>query len=327
MKIYLLAILLSAIFSIIIGALLLPILKRLKLGQTILGYVVEHASKNGTATMGGIFFILSSLIVFLILSSGNRNLSFFCIVISISFGIVGLIDDFIKIKFSRNLGLTSTQKILFQLSISIIASIYAYKNGITMAYIPFTTKLIELGVAGTIFNVFIFISLVNSVNLLDGLDGLCSNVTLTYLIFISIISFVEIYKNKNSYVSWVEYQNLFIYVFAVVGGLLGFLAFNTNKASVFMGDTGSLMLGGVISIVSIFTGNSLYVAILGIVYLITSLSVIMQVIYFKKTKKRIFLMSPLHHHFQKLNLTESKISYLYTLMTTIIGLFILIIIL
>ena len=144
---------------------------------------------------------------------------------------------------------------------------------------------------------------------------------------INIISLIEIYKNQNSYVQIIEYQNLFIYSFSVVGALLGFLIFNTNKASVFMGDTGSLMLGGVISIVSIFTGNSLYIPILGIIYLITSLSVIIQVIYFKKTKKRIFLMSPLHHHFQKLNFTESKISYLYTLMTIVIGLIIIIFIL
>ncbi len=316
--------LISVVLTVFFGLILLPLLKKLKLKQSILGYVKEHKQKEGTPSMGGIIFLLSSTISFLLIKKGESSLATLSLIITISFCIVGFLDDFIKIKNSRNLGLTSLQKILFQTAIAIISSVFLYKNAMTSIYIPFTLKFFDLGFASIFLNFFIFIATVNSVNLIDGLDGLCSQTTFVYLLLISIIGFIEITYNANSYSNITEYKNLFTYAVSVGGALLGFLVFNGHKASVFMGDTGSLMLGGVVSTVSIFSANQIYILIVGIMYVITALSVIIQVLVYKKTKKRVFLMSPLHHHFQMKGITENKIATVYSLVTLSLGLIVII---
>jgi phospho-N-acetylmuramoyl-pentapeptide-transferase len=319
--------LLAGILSLIIGLIFLPLLKKLKLKQSILGYVKEHKSKEGTPTMGGIIFLLSSSVAFLLFKKGESLLSTLSLIISVSFCIVGLIDDFIKIKNSRNLGLTSLQKILFQTAIALISSIFLYKNAMTSIYIPYTLKFVDLGFISIFLNFFIFIATVNSVNLVDGLDGLCTSTTFVYLLAISIIGFIELTFNANAYANIQEYKNVFLYAISVSGALLGFLVFNTNKASVFMGDTGSLMLGGVVSTISIFTANQIYILLVGIMFVITALSVIIQVAVFKKTKKRVFLMSPLHHPFQMKGISENKIATVYSLITLVMALIVIICIL
>ncbi len=327
MKYYALSFLTSGILTVVIGIILLPLLKKLKLKQSILGYVKEHKSKEGTPTMGGLIFLISSTASFLLFRKGESFLSIISLVITISFGIVGFIDDYIKIKNSRNLGLTSLQKILFQIAIAVIASVFLYKNAITSIFIPFTLNFLDLKIFSVILNVFIFIATVNSVNLVDGLDGLCSSTTFVYLLSISIIGLIEITYNANYYANITEYKNLFLYAISVSGALLGFLVFNGYKASVFMGDTGSLTLGGVVSTISIFSANQLYILIIGIVYALTALSVIIQVLVFKKTKKRVFLMSPIHHHFQMKGISENKIATVYSLITLSMALIVIICIL
>lgn len=319
MKLYLFAVLLSTAATLISGKIALPLLKKLKVGQPILSYVKEHSYKEGTPTMGGIFFIVSALVVFFSLGGGKSKLSLITAAVTIAFGAVGFIDDFIKIKYKNNKGLTPTQKILFQFAIAIIVSVAAYLSGVTSVYIPFTLTFKEIGFFSIILNVFVFIATVNSVNLTDGLDGLCASVTLTYFIAICVIISLQLTHNADFYVDTQEYKNLILFSACLIGALSGYLVFNVSKASVFMGDCGSLALGGAVSAVSIFTANTLYVPVIGIVYVISALSVIIQVIYYKRTKKRVFLMAPLHHHFQHKGYGEAKISYCYTLVTALIS--------
>ncbi len=320
MKTNLLAGLVSILLTIVLGFLLLPFLKRLKIGQPILKYVSEHKQKSGTPTMGGLFFIISSTAVYFLFSNGKNRLATLSLAITLGFMAVGFIDDFIKIKLKNNQGLTALQKLLFQIVISFIAGYFAYESGLDFLYLPFSDKKIYLGLLSIPINALIFIATVNAVNLTDGLDGLCASVSVIYFITISVIILLQIKLNDALYVISGEYNNLSLYSIILAGATLGYLLFNTSKASVFMGDTGSLAIGGAISSISIFTGNTLFIPILGICFVITALSVIIQVLHYKRTKKRVFLMAPLHHHFQKLGFSESKISYAYFLLTLVIGL-------
>ena len=320
MKNSILAVIVSALLTIALGLITLPLLKKLKFNQTILEYVSEHKKKNGTPTMGGIFFTVSAVICALIFSTDTFNILTTSIAIILGFFAIGIIDDLLKIKNSQNLGLTAGQKLFFQISISIIASIYAYKSGLNFMYLPFTNKIVNLSFYSIIINVITFIATVNGVNLLDGLDGLCASVSsINFLALFFIIS-IQLATNGYLYIVESEYQNLKILSLVFFGATTAYLLFNTYKASVFMGDTGSLSLGGALSTIYIFSGNTLYIPIIGVFYLISALSVIIQVLYYKKTKKRVFLMAPYHHHLQQIGNSESKIAYVYTFITALISL-------
>ncbi len=324
MKTYLIVFAISSIVSACLGKIFIPILRRLKFGQTILHYVKEHKTKDGTPTMGGLFIILSGIIVFFCFANKGKYLSIVAISIILAFMLVGFIDDYIKIKNKQNQGLTVGQKIIFQLLISLIASFFAYKNGFDFVYLPYSKKTLYLGVLSILLNAIVFISIVNGVNLIDGLDGLCSMVSMVVFIILGVIISLEIHFNNETYVFIEEYKNLSILAISFAGALFGYLLFNVYKASVFMGDTGSLALGGGIGAISVFSGNSLYIPIVGIMIVITALSVIIQVFYYKKTKKRVFLMAPLHHHLQHKGYSESKISFGYFFITTLMGIIVLI---
>lgn len=319
MKIILLGGILSAIICYALGKISIPFFRKLNFSQTILKDVKEHDYKNGTPTMGGIFLVLSSVIAFIILNGFKNRTAIMVLAIVIAFMIVGFIDDFLKVKLKRNLGLTAMQKTLFQFVISLLGSIYIYESGLDFVYIPFTLKRFHLGGFSIILNVITFIATVNSVNLIDGLDGLCGGTSFAYLLFLSFIVLIEIAQNKDFYILKEEYYSLTLLSSCFIGGILSYLLFNTFKASIFMGDTGSLSLGGIIATVSIFTGNALYIPILGLVFLITSLSVIIQVIHFKRTGNRIFLIAPIHHHFARKGNSEAKICYFYIFITIFIG--------
>lgn len=319
MKTLIEGLLISANLTVISGFLVLPLLKRLKVGQPILKYVTEHKSKSGTPTMGGVFFVLSATAVFLIFTSGKNRLGVLALAITLGFMAVGFIDDFLKIKLNRNEGLTALQKLLFQIGISLIASFFAYESGLDFLYLPFSDKKLNIGLISIALNALVFVATVNSVNLTDGLDGLCGSVSLVYFLCISLVIILQIESYESIYLVKDEYKNLSLLSSCMAGAMIGYLVFNTSKASVFMGDTGSLAIGGAISSISIFSGNTLLIPVMGICYVISSLSVIIQVIYYKKTKKRVFLMSPLHHHFQKLGFSEAKISYAYAFVTLVIG--------
>ena len=307
MKTYVIGIIASFGVSLLFLLILLPLLKRLKAGQYILGYVQEHKDKGGTPTMGGLAFIASIIIVGLCLAGvndGKANLTF---AITAGFTVVGFLDDFLKIYRKENEGLKPYQKIIFQLAIAAIAAAYCYINGIDYLYIPFGGgKQFYIGWGIIPLVLFVFIACVNCVNLTDGLDGLAGGTSVAYLLTFGVMLAVQ--KSGQT-----------VLCFTAVGAVAAFLIFNVNKASVFMGDTGSLALGGFISCVTVFTGNTLYLPILGIMFVISGISVILQVIYYKRTRRRIFLMAPLHHHFQMKGYTECKITYAYVTITAFIG--------
>ncbi len=310
----------AIIFSIIAGILTIPLFKKLKAGQTVLSYVKEHKDKNGTPTMGGLFFVFSAVLAFFVFGGGSV-LSKFVMYITVAFLVVGFIDDFIKIKSRKNEGLKPYQKIIFQLLIAVISGFYAYYNKLTVFFIPFSRISVDLGFFSIPLITTVFLAVTNSVNLTDGLDGLAGSVTTVFLLGLSVLIGVQAVFFGENYFLKVEYLSLIKLSVTFVGAILGFLCFNTNKASVFMGDTGSLALGGLTAGIAIFSGNTFFIPIIGITYALSSISVIIQVIYFKRTKKRVFLMAPLHHHFQHKGYSESKIAFIYSLITIVASCF------
>lgn len=312
MKIIFIGALCAFTASLLLLLAITPLLKKLKAGQYILGYVKEHKNKGGTPTMGGLAFIAAIIIVGLCVlgvNNGQANLTF---AITAGFTVVGFLDDFLKIHRKENEGLKPYQKILFQVAIAAVAAAYCYKNGLTKLNIPFGGGFsvdISWGIIPLV--IFIFLATVNCVNLTDGLDGLAGGTSSGYLLILGLMLCMQ----------GVNYAPL---CFIAAGALAAFLVFNTNKAAIFMGDTGSLALGGFIACVSVFSGNSLYIPLVGIMFVISGISVIVQVIYYKRTRKRVFLMAPLHHHFQMKGYTECKISYVYFALTVVVGIFCLI---
>ncbi len=310
----------SFIFAFILGCVIIPLLKKLRAGQTVLRYVKQHKNKNGTPTMGGLFFIPASVIIYLVFCGFLNRIANAVISIGLAYLCVGFLDDFIKVKLSRNEGLKAYQKIIFQAGIALLAGLFCYFNGLTVAYIPFVKKTVNFGVWIIPFTFFVFIAITNSVNLTDGIDSLASTTSISYLLFLAILIFIE--KNNFSYLylKEKEYECLIILCASLIGSIIAFLIFNAPKAKVFMGDTGSMSLGGFIGAISIFSSNSLFIPIIGICFLISTLSVIIQVLYFKKTKgKRVFLMSPYHHHLQMKGYSETQISLYYSIITCIMG--------
>ena len=307
MKTYVIFTLCGFALSLLLTFAVLPLLKKLKAGQYILGYVKEHYSKKGTPTMGGLIFITAIIAVCVVGYGFSDRVINLTLIIVGGFMLVGFLDDFLKLYRHENEGLKPYQKILFQLAIAVIASIFCYVNGITQLNVPFGGGLsFNIGWGIIPFVLFVFLATVNCVNLTDGLDGLAGGVSLVYLVFIGIILAI----NGDSLAG---------ICFTAVGSLAAFLLFNTNKASVFMGDTGSLALGGLIACVTVFSNNSLYLPVLGITFVASGISVIVQVIYYKRTGKRVFLMSPLHHHLQMKGLAEGKIAYIYSAITAVSG--------
>ena len=319
MKTLLLTGLLSLVLSVVSGFLIIPLLKKLKAGQTVLKYVQTHKEKNGTPTMGGLFFIVPSVIVSFIFG-GYGKMSSVAVAIGLSFMLVGFIDDFIKIKYRKNEGLKAYQKIIFQLSIALVAGFYAFYNGITVFHIPFFSLSLDFGWWTVLLVALVFVSITNSVNLTDGLDGLAGSVSVAYLICTILLITVQTIGMSHLYLQIEEYEKLNVLSAALIGGICGFLIFNVSKARVFMGDTGSLSLGGFLGAISIFSSNSLFIPIIGIMFVVSGISVIIQVLYFKRTKKRVFLMAPLHHHFQLKGYSETQITYAYTIITFAFGL-------
>ena len=308
-------------FSLIISPAIISLMKREKIKQTILHYVDSHKVKNGTPTMGGLIFLVSIAVVSFICFQGKSSYAKMAIYIFVAYGIVGFLDDFIKFKFKRNLGLKAYQKIIFQLLVSLVVGVFVYKNIGGVILIPFTNHIVDLGWWIIPLVVLIYLATTNSVNLTDGLDGLASSTTLIFML--SFVVLQMIFINKGILVSNVssieELKNLTIVSVVACGGLLSFLLFNCFPAQIFMGDTGSLALGSLIASVSIFSGMELFIPILGIVFVASAVSVILQVAYYKLTKKRIFLMAPLHHHFEKKGVHEVRITFCYALISLLVG--------
>lgn len=299
---------LGLILSLIFGKILIPILKRLHAGQSIREDGPQsHMVKSGTPTIGGLIFLSSATVTTLI--TGNFKISVFMILFStLAFGAVGFIDDYIKVVKKRNLGLRAYQKLFLQILTAVILIIYQYnsKNMGTDLYIPFLKDYRSIGFLYVPFIIFVIVGTVNSVNLTDGLDGLSTSVTIICLLFFNVVA--------------IKFQRYEIVAFclALAGALIGFLFFNKYPAKVFMGDTGSLALGGAISAIALLLNVPLILPIAGGIYFIETLSVIIQVVSFKTRGKRVFLMSPLHHHYEQKGWHEKKVVAVFSLVELIL---------
>ena len=303
---FLLVFIVGLVLALIIGFPVIKISKKFHIQQTILHYVDRHAGKSGTPTMGGVIFILSSIIASLIFIRGKFYTPVLILLAMLGYGVLGFLDDFIKIKYHKNEGLKPYQKIIGQVSLALILAIFAYFNIGTS--INLFGLEIDIGLFIIPFIVFFYVAVTNSVNLTDGLDGLAGGVSMVYLLIFGVI------------VALLGESNYSIISFALAGSLLGFLVFNCFPAKIFMGDTGSLALGGAIASLAVFSRLELIMAIIGIMFVLSALSDIIQVLYFKKTHKRIFKMAPLHHHFEKNGVHENRIVAVYIIITLVCGL-------
>ena len=294
---------------IILGPIFIPMLARFKFGQTVRDEGPQsHLAKNGTPTMGGVMMIVAILITGLTRATISKGLivGLICIV---GFGFVGFLDDFIKIKMKRSLGLKAYQKIILQFALALYIAYYQYSASpsATQLVIPFTNHIINLGIWYIPFMMIFIIGTVNAVNLTDGLDGLASGVTLIVSCFFILFA-VSI---SNSDVA--------ILAAATAGACLGFLGFNAYPAKVFMGDTGSMALGGAVVAFATLTNSPLLIVIVGFIYLAEALSVMIQVTYFKLTNgKRIFKMAPLHHHFEQCGWPETRVVFIFWIATVVL---------
>lgn len=310
----LLSFLTSFVISIALGQIFIPLLKKLKFGQKILEIGPNwHQNKEGIPTMGGIIFIISTIFVLLLFSwlktgSGMPNLIFLPLLSGLMFAAIGFLDDLLKIKNKKNLGLRSWQKFALQIIASLIFIVLAKNYGLNnKIYIPIWDNYLDLGIWYIPFAVFVLIGANNAINLTDGLDGLASTVTVLISIFTAFL--VDVFYSP--YISW----QISLICMALAGSLLGFLHYNRSPAKVFMGDTGSLFLGGVIPAIFLLIRNPLILIIIGGIYVIETLSVIIQVISFKTTGKRVFKMSPIHHHFEMIGWNERKIVFVFSMVT------------
>ena len=302
----LLTVIVSAVLTGVIGRFLLPVLRALKAGQSIreIG-PTWHNSKAGTPMMGGLMFILSAVICLLIsLVSVKEKTVFYVLVLGVCFGFVGFLDDFFKLKFKRNLGLTAIQKAMLQMAVSALWLYLLYREGslTQFIYIPFLNQEFPVHpMAYIFFAMFVIVGCVNAVNLTDGVDGLCGSVTIPVMIFFT-----------ASAVSMQKFD-LALLPAALIGGLVAYLFYNWHPAKVFMGDTGSLFLGGIVCGMAFALDMPMVLIFVGIVYIVETLSVILQVGYFKMTHgKRLFKMSPIHHHFEMCGWKEEKIVLVFT---------------
>lgn len=312
------ALMIGFILSTVFGYFLIPILKKIKAGQRINVYVENHQKKSGTPTMGGLIFIIPTIVTILILLF-TKKIEFsvnllIVLFVFISYSMIGFLDDYISIKKKRNEGLTQTQKLLLQFVVALVFyllySLYTDSKSIL--------EITALGIKwnlGWFYGVFILFLLVgssNAVNLTDGLDGLAGGLSAISFLAFGLISW-------GSY--WIQgYQDMGIFCFVLVGSLIGFLVYNTNPAKVFMGDTGSLTLGATLATIAILTSHELSLAVIGGVFVIETLTVIIQVISVKFFHKRVFLMAPIHHHFERLGWRESDIVKLFWIAGLILAL-------
>lgn len=294
--------------GLVSGPFIIPALRRLKFGQEIREEGPSwHNKKSGTPTMGGIIFILAVFVSCMVVYWHDFKIVML-LYLSLAFGIIGFIDDFIKVKMKRNLGLTEIQKLLMQIVASVIFVGVLYINDVlpTVLLIPFTHIQFQMGIWYLPFAVFIIIAGVNAVNLTDGIDGLATSVTVVVMLFF--------------YAAGRALQNSIAgFSIAVAGGCLAFLWFNKHPAKVFMGDTGSLFLGGAVAGVAVISGTPLFLLIAGGVYVIETASVILQVASFKLTGKRLFKMSPIHHHFEMCGWSEWKIVGTFSAFSILLG--------
>lgn len=304
------ALLVAFALSFVSAPFVIRLLKRFQFGQSIRKEGPKsHQKKSGTPTIGGIIFLFGITVSVLIFGHFSFQ-TIFLLVLTLGYGLIGFLDDFIKIAFKRNLGLTAKQKIAAQLVLSIIVYVLLVTNHIdTHLRFPIGNVNIDLGWFYIPFLLFLIIGTTNATNLTDGLDGLLTGTAIIVFLAYSFISY------QGS-----EHQVL-VFASAVVGGLLAFLFFNKYPAQIFMGDTGSLAIGGALVGISILTKTELLLAIVGAIFVLETLSVIIQVGSFKIRKKLVFKMAPIHHHFEELGWSEKRVVHTFYMLSMIFSLF------
>lgn len=308
-----LAAIIALIAVIISGPFFIPLLRRLKAGQVIRDDgPSRHLGKAGTPTMGGIMMILALIVANLAVGGQSREIAA-CLAVTTAFGLIGFTDDYIKVVLRRSLGLRAREKLIMQLFFSLLFGIYlvyGLSRG-TAILIPVLGTTIDLGYFYLPFLVVVFMSAANGVNLTDGLDGLAAGTTLFVALGLASIGIMT------------DHPNTALFAASMAGACLGFLVYNHYPARVFMGDTGSMTLGAAVAAVACVTRTEVFLIILGGIYVIETLSVIIQVISYQTTGKRVFLMSPLHHHFELKGWKEKQVVYLFwalSIVFTLLGL-------
>lgn len=306
----LMPVMISFLVSVVLCPIIIPFLRKLKFGQTVRDEGPEsHLKKNGTPTMGGLVILASILITSLIYVSRYPDI-IPVLFMTLGFGLIGFLDDYIKVVMKRSMGLSALQKMALQFIVTVVFIVYYFKiAGLDATImIPFTGGKVFI-MPDWLFVVFVFIVVlgtVNGVNFTDGLDGLASGVTAIVATFFTITALIL--KPGMTPITG-----------AVVGALLGFLLFNTYPARVFMGDTGSLALGGFVASVALILHIPLFIVIVGLIYLVEVISVILQVGYFKLTHgKRIFKMAPIHHHFELSGYSETQVVAAFSVITALL---------
>ena len=322
MILYIAAALVSFALTAVISHFLIPVLASRKMGQKILEIGPRwHKSKEGTPTMGGIAFIAATVIVAILACIASAVWGdvktvwpfIYVLLYGVLNGLIGVIDDSAKLRKKQNEGLTARQKYLLQLGAAALFLILMSLTGIvnTTLYIPFIGVTWDLGFFYYVIALLLLTGMVNSVNLTDGIDGLASGITLVVGIFFSVVAFFAIQAAPFA-------SGLSLIGATLIGGTLGFLVYNFYPARVFMGDTGSLYLGGMVVGAAFLLGNPLIVVVCGIVYICETASVMLQVAYFKMTHgKRLFRMAPIHHHFEQCGWSEVKIVSVFTAVTAL----------
>ena len=303
------AMMIGFILAALSGLIIIPILKKLHASQSLSVYLQRaHSSKEGTPTMGGLIFIIPTILItliFLYLKKIEITYTLIIIIFTfLSYGIIGFIDDYLIIKRHNNKGLTKGQKFTLQVIVSIIFFyLFMLSGSEPLLWIHSLNIKVDVGWLYGVFILFVLVATSNAVNLTDGLDGLAGGLSVICFLTFGIIAW-------NT--GWLEgYEDIAIFAFTLVGALLGFLLFNTNKAKVFMGDTGSLALGATIGSYAILTRHEVLLVLIGIVFVLETLSCIIQIAVYKLTKKRVFPMTPIHHTFEKLGMKEPDIVKLF----------------
>lgn len=314
----LLALMIGFLLSVTFGLIAIPMLKKIKAGQRINVYVENHQKKSGTPTMGGIIFIIPTILttIFLILTdkmefSVNLLIVLFVLV---SYSMIGFLDDYLSIKQNQNKGLTQIEKLFLQFIVALVFYILYQKYTDANSILEITLLGIKwnLGWFYGIFILFLLVGTSNAVNLTDGLDGLAGGLSAIAFLAFGLISW-------GSY--WIEgYRDIGIFCFILVGSIMGFLVYNSNPAKVFMGDTGSLTLGAVLATIAILTNHELSLAVIGGIFVIETLTVMIQITSVVLFKKKVFLMTPIHHHFERLGWREADIVKLFWIVGFILSL-------
>ena len=298
---------LSFVITIVLGPIIIPMLTKLKFGQNIRKEGPQsHLKKAGTPTIGGLIFIISTLIVVLVMRFSPTDEAMITLYSLVAFGFIGFLDDILKILKKDNEGLKAWQKMLLLVIFSTAIAVYGYVNLGTSLRIPFINTRIPLGLLYVPFVIVYYAGATNAVNLTDGLDGLASTVSILVLTFFGVVSFT------------MGHESLSIFSVILAGALLGFLKFNAYPAKVFMGDTGSLAIGGAIATIALILELPLILFIVGGIYVFETISVILQVSSYKLRGKRLFKMAPIHHHFEQIGWSETKIVTIFSVITVVL---------